>query len=210
MRRAAPWLLAFAAALLTVPAAGASTVALEQVDYCVDAWSDCRCMDYKRGEVLRYDGEGSERNRVAVRRGGDSLLLRDAGAALRPARGCVALDANTARCDLASLLLVGYRLDGDDGDDGALPGSLGPTSAAGQPRVLVGGAGTDTLADGPDASTLSAGPVRTSCRGVMVTTASSVSERSCPASLPRATTAPSRRGRRRRRHGHRRLPLPRA
>jgi hypothetical protein len=159
MCRAAPWLLAFAAALLSVPAAGASTVALEPVTYCVDSWSDCRYMDYKRGEVLRYDGEGSERNRLAVGRGGDSLLLRDAGAALRPGRGCVALDANTARCDLAALPLVGYRLDGNDGDDAiALPGSLGLTPALGQPRVLIGGVGADTLADGPDASTLLGGP----------------------------------------------------
>ena len=159
MRRAAPWLLAFAAVLLAVPAAGASTVALEQVSYCVDTWSDCRYMDYKRGEVLRYDGEAGERNRVAVGRGGDSLLLRDAGAALRPGRGCVALDASTARCDLASRPLVGYRLDGNDGDDAiALPGGLGLTSAVGQPRVLIGGEGADTLTDGPDASTLLGGP----------------------------------------------------
>lgn len=146
--------------MLVVPAgAGASTVALQQVNFCTDGGGDCRYMNYSIGFVLRYDGERAERNRVLVRREGDVLVVGDAGATLRPGSGCVAMDAHSARCDPGSTPVVGYRLDGNDGDDVvAIAGGLAPAAAVAQPRLLLGGSGADELIDGMDASTLAGGP----------------------------------------------------
>ncbi|MDP1847760.1 MAG: calcium-binding protein [Solirubrobacteraceae bacterium] len=150
-------LLAAVTVLVAPAAAGAATVELQPVGYC-STLSDCRYMSYQAGYVLRYDGEAAERNRALVRRDGDALLIGDGGAILRPGRGCAPLDAHTARCDLASLPLVGHRLDGNDGDDAiAIAGGLGLTSARGQPRLLLGGAGADELVDGADSSALLGG-----------------------------------------------------
>lgn len=159
MRQFASLMLVAAVIMVVAPAgAGASTVALQQVQFCTDTGTSCRYMDYSLGVVLRYDGELAERNRVLVRRDGDALLVADAGAALRPGSGCVASAANTARCDLAATQLVGYRLDGNDGDDViAIAGGLSPSHAIAQPRLLLGGAGSDDLIDGPDGSTLAGG-----------------------------------------------------
>lgn len=71
----------------------------------------------------------------------------------------MAADTQTARCDPGRGPLVGYRLDGNDGDDViAIAGGLTPSAAVGQPRLLLGGSGADDLIDGPDASTLAGGP----------------------------------------------------
>jgi hypothetical protein len=146
--------------MLFVPAgAGASTVALQQVNFCTDGGGDCRYMNYSVGLVLRFDGELAERNRVLVRRDGNALLVGDAGATLRPGSGCVASDAQKARCDPGSTPVVGYRLDGNEGDDViAIAGALAPSAAVAQPRLLLGGSGADDLIDGLDASTLAGGP----------------------------------------------------
>lgn len=151
-------LLALAAILCAPVGAGASTIAVEKVEFCVDGPGDCRYMVYQAGVVLRYAGESAERNRLLVRREGDVLVVTDAGAALRPGSGCVTSDAQTARCAL-TVPLVGYRLAGGDGDDViAVVGALGLAAAVGQPRLLLGGAGTDELSDGADASALLGGP----------------------------------------------------
>ena len=153
-------LLVAVVTMLWVPAgAGASVVALQQVNFCTDGGGDCRYMNYRVGLVLRFDGELAERNRVLVRRDGNAVLVGDAGATLRPASGCVRSDAQTARCDPGSIPVVGYRLDGNEGDDViAIAGALAPSAAVAQPRLLLGGSGADELIDGLDASTLAGGP----------------------------------------------------
>jgi hypothetical protein len=153
-------MLAAAMTMLCVPAgADASTVVLQQVNFCTDGGGDCRYMSYSAGVVLRFDGDSGERNRVLVRRDGGALSITDAGATLRPGGGCVASDAHTARCDPGPTPMVGYRLDGNDGDDViAIAGALMPAAAVGQPRLLLGGAGADELVDGADASTVAGGP----------------------------------------------------
>jgi hypothetical protein len=159
MRLLVSVLVAVVAMLCVAAGAGASTVALQPVNFCTDGGGDCRYMSYRVGLVLRFDGELAERNRVLVRRDGNVVLVGDAGASLRPGSGCVASDAQTARCDPGSTPVVGYRLDGNDGDDViAIAGALAPAAAVAQPRLLLGGSGADDLVDGLDASTLAGGP----------------------------------------------------
>jgi hypothetical protein len=166
MRPLTSMLVVVVTMLLASAPADASTVELQPVNFCVNGSGDCRYMNYQAGVVLRYDGELGEPNRVLVRRDGGALLVGDGGAILRPASGCVATDAHTARCELASTPLVGYRLDGNDGDDViAIDGALTPSTAVAEPRLLLGGSGADDLIDGADASTLAGGPGADSLSG---------------------------------------------
>ena len=159
MRLLVSMVIAVVTMLVVAAGAGASTVALQQVNFCTDGGGDCRYMNYSIGLVLRFDGERAERNRVLVGRDANVLVVGDAGATLRPGSGCVAVDAQTARCDPGSTPVVGYLLDGNDGDDViSIAGGLAPALAVAQPRLLLGGSGADDLVDGLDASTLAGGP----------------------------------------------------
>jgi hypothetical protein len=161
LRRAV--ILAVGLAIVSAPRAIAATVALDEVQYCVDTASSCRYMDYAIGVVLSYSGQPGERNRATVRRDRnrdrDAIVVTDRAAALRPGAGCVTAPDGSATCTIsATRPLVGYRLDGDDGPDAiTVQGALAPATALGQPRVLLGGAGDDVLVGGADADTLVGG-----------------------------------------------------
>lgn len=152
-------IVAIAFAILAAPRATAATVALEPVQYCGDVFDGCRYGTSESGLVLSYGGQPGERNQVGLRRDGGTLVVEDRGAPLRPGPGCVAAADGTARCDVTTRPLVGWRVDGgDESDVVAVLGALAPATAIGQPRLLLGGAGDDVLAGGDDADTLVGGP----------------------------------------------------
>jgi hypothetical protein len=130
------------------PAAGASagTLSYSPCDdrYCVT-------------EPAVYRAAARERNDVTYVQEFTGVTLRDAGAPVTPGAGCVAIDANAARCPGRQLSIVL-----GDGDDRAAPGPGVPYAASVR---YDGGDGTDTLVGGPGADTLVGGPGRDTLDG---------------------------------------------
>jgi hypothetical protein len=108
---------------------------------------------------VRYSGDPAA-NVLSITQDGRSLLVRDAGQALRAGAGCVALDAHGARCTVrdrlpAALVLLGAgddraTLDFPNGlvhVEGGAGGDVLDASALGN-ATLLGGAGDDVLRGG--------------------------------------------------------------
>lgn len=146
------------AMLLLAGTAQASTVNIPRVTYCTDTGTSCRYMDYSYGHELQVAGAPGERNRITVRRDGDSVLVADTGAPLIAGAGCAAVTSLVARCAL-TMPLVGYRIEGGDQDDElTIDGALKPIFAIGPVRFLSGGAGADRITAGADDDTIAGGP----------------------------------------------------
>ena len=156
MRRA---ILLSLALLAAAPAsASAATVSLREI----------RGDRYTPGDArVSFIADAGERNVVALARDGMSVLVRDAGAPLRPGAGCVALDAITARCSSALVIAAADVELGDLGDTfiGAndprylaarVSGGDGADALTG-PGNLQGGPGADTLTGSAIAESMSGG-----------------------------------------------------
>jgi hypothetical protein len=119
---------------LPVPAASAGTI--DSLTF------DCAGDDRECNRPVLYRAAAGERNEVTYSLDATGTTVHDAGAPVTPLRGCVAVDANTARCGPSPL-----SLELGDGDDRAAPAS-GIAAAA----SIAGGAGDDVLtgSDGDD------------------------------------------------------------
>lgn len=125
-----------AALLLGVLPAPASAGTIDSLTF------DCARSDRECNRPVLYRAAPGERNDVTYSVDATGTTVHDAGAPVTPLRGCVAVDAYTARCGPSPL-----ALELGDGDDRAAP----PASLA--PAVSIdGGAGDDVLtgSDGDD------------------------------------------------------------
>lgn len=124
------------------------------------------------GSETVYRAGAGERNDVTVAQDGRSVVITDAGALVRAAGACVAIDPHRARCpsgffgpsgggdslevelgdlDDRATALTGAVVRGGPGDD---------LLQASSPSTLLGGAGTDTLTGSPGPDGLDGGSGR--------------------------------------------------
>ena len=152
-------LSALVCALTPAATARAATVAVENVDSCLD---DVACSKYAAGHpvpVTVFTGTTGEANRVTVMREGDTWAIRDAGA---PLSGCPPIDGGV-RCPVTAgegERIPGLRILLGDGDDSVTLTSDVPASvdAGAGADTVTGGSANETIDGGPGADTLNGGP----------------------------------------------------
>lgn len=161
-------LAALALGMAIAAPARAATVKVEVFNDCE---GDVACSKYAGGwphSSLSFKAAAGERNDVTVTPAGDTIDVRDDGAALTAGSGCTARDEHSAVCDLGGRPRAAFGIDlGDLGDRLRIVGDVGSGRIDGGPGdddlgggdeadAIDGGTGADTVAAGAGNDTLDA------------------------------------------------------